>query len=80
MLEYVVEDFLEVKGSLREDRSFALRNFLSSQRIKGSYLTAVEGFYLEGHLILLDQVDPGSFRHLICVTPGDGRIRVRRLS
>ena len=79
VLEYVVGDFLEVKGSLGEKGSLFLRNYLYSQSIKESQITAVEGFYVGGQLILLDKVNPRYFRHIVCVAPVDGNIQVRRL-
>ena len=78
-LEYIVEDFLEMKGCVNEERSSALRHYLLSQQRGVCHVTSVEGFYWGRHLVLLDKIDPRYFDHLICVTPGNGRIQVRVL-
>lgn len=79
VLEYVLEDFLELKASLHPSQAKPLKEFLFSQSLDGRDLSAVEGFLLANHLVVIDPRDPAAVEHLVFLSPGDGGIRVRSL-
>jgi len=79
-LEYVLEDFLEMKASLNQEKTAALKQFLFSHPVNGHAVSSVEGVVLANHLVVIDEGDPGAIDHLIFLNPGDGRIRVKPLS
>ena len=79
-LEYALQDFLEVKASLDRRKAGPLKEFLFSQGRDGMALSAVEGLHLARQLVLIKEGDPHALRHLIFVTPYDGKFKVRQLS
>lgn len=79
-LEYVLEDYLEVKASLSPGQSVPLKKFLLAEPPQGSSVLGLEGFRLDEQLVLIDHCDPHQFKNLVFLTPGDGKIRVRALS
>ncbi len=79
MLDYVVGDFLSIKASLGEEESSVLKSYLFSRMVGNNRIVAVEGFYLGRNLVLLEKINPWDFCHLICVTPGNGKIQAREL-
>lgn len=78
-LEYVIEDFLELKAYLDPGRVQPLKDFLFAQSLEGQILINVEGFHLARQLVLIDSGDPQLLDHMVFLNPEDGQIRVKRL-
>jgi len=77
---YVLEDFLGIKAALQAKQTEPVTEFLLSQGLEEYHLTPVEGLHLPGQLILIAHINPHSVENLIFLRPGDGRVRIRRLS
>lgn len=80
MFEYAIEDYLELKACLDKRRTKSLKQFLFSQEPEGFSLSAVEGFLVAGHLVLIQPGDPDCVDNLVFLSPNDGTIRVKTLS
>lgn len=78
--EYVLQDFLELKACLGGKKTAPIKKFLFSQEPRNWSLSPVEGFCLDGHLILFQSGDPNSFKHLVFLHPDRGEIRVKMLT
>ncbi len=79
-LEYVLDDFLELKVRLDTKKTAAVKQFLLSQPWNGHPLSSVEGFLLDKHLVVFHEGDPRAVNRLIFLNPGDGRIRVKSVA
>ena len=53
--EYVLNDFLELKADVDPKRAEALKSYLLSNGKGRLTLSAVEGFRLNGHLVLIEK-------------------------
>ena len=80
MLEYVLEDFLELKASLTQPQMDPLKEFLFSRQRDGLALEEAEGFRLAEYLVLIEAEDPTRLEHLILLNPASGEICVKRIS
>ena len=78
--QYVLQDFLELKASLNGKKASPIKKFLFSQEPHDWHLSPVEGFCLDGQLILFQSGDPKSFKHLVFLNPDRGEIRVKNLA
>ena len=78
-LEYVLEDFLELKASLSTRRTAEIKNFLCSERAGGVVLALVEGLRLGKHLVVVEAHNSKGVEDVIFVKPGNGQIQIRRL-
>ena len=78
-LEYVLEDFLEIKTSLAGERMAALKQFLFSQPLNGHQVLSVEGFLLANQLVVVNEGNPHGIEHLVFLSPESGRIRVNHV-
>ena len=79
VVEYVIEDFLEMRGCLDTKEMKQVKSILLSQHARGDSVTSVEGFHLGKQLVLIVRRAPAYFEHLICVCPKKGKIRIRNL-
>ena len=79
VVEYVIEDFLELRGCLDTKEMKQAKSVLLSQKACGDNVTSVEGFHLGRQLVLIVRRAPTYFEHLICVCPKEGKIRIRKL-
>ena len=79
MLEYVLDDFLELRASLNASQAKRLKEFLLPQRLAGMSLSTIAGFILANHLVILNSTDWQTIERLVWVEPGAGRIRVKNL-
>jgi hypothetical protein len=80
MLEYVIEDFLDLKARLDAKRAKPLKKFLLSRRLQPGSLSSIEGFHLARQLVLIVPRRPHSFEHLVFLNPVNGAIQVKRIS
>lgn len=78
-LEYVLDDYLELKAGLHSSQGKPLKQFLFTQSLDGGHLSSVEGLLLANHLVVFDSGDPAAVEHLLFVSPGEGSLRVRSL-
>lgn len=78
-LEYVLDDYLEIKARLNVQKARPLKKFLFSLRARGSSIESFEGFCWNEQIVLLRGGDPQLFKHLVFLNPGDGRIQVKGL-
>lgn len=79
-LEYLVDDFLHLKGSLNREKSIQVKKLLLSRPPARLHLFSVEGFVLAGNLVLVQDLHPDEVRHLIFLRPNDGRLHIRSLA
>lgn len=80
VVEYAIEDYLEVKASLVREKTGPLKEFLFSRSLKDWEVSTVEGFHLDQQLVLIRETDPETLEHLVFLNPEDGSIRVKKLS
>lgn len=79
VLEYVLDDFLELKTSLTGELTKPIKEFLLSQCPPQTDISTLEGFRLASQLVLIDPTCRALFDHLILLNPLDGKIHVHRL-
>ena len=79
VLSYVIEDYLEIKASVKIEDSEPLKRFLLSRSSSGEGVSPVEGFLLADNLVLFDRTNPQTVQNLVFVCPGNGRMQVRPL-
>ncbi len=79
MLQYVLEDFLELKTSLVPQKAKSLKNFLLSQDLAALQLLPAEGFLLDTSLVVFGKTNPQSITHLVFVDPQTGKVQIKRL-
>lgn len=80
IIQYVVEDLLALRASVEGKKTKPLMDFLLSQETNGERVSLVEGFFVGQELILIEKKNPQNFKHLICIQPKSGTVRIRRLS
>lgn len=78
-LEYVLDDFLELKVCLDAGKTEAVKQLLFSQPLNGHQVSSIEGFLLGHQLVVFHKGDPGTLNQLIFLRPEDGKMRVKRL-
>ena len=79
ILEYVLDDFLELKASLNTNQTQLLKEFLFSRRRDGLHIFPVEGFLWAKSLVVFESRSPDEVEHLIFLNPQDGKIQVKHL-
>ena len=77
--EYVLNDFLEIKAQTDPRKAEALRNYLLSMKERNLSLTPVEGFRLNGHLVLIEKENAGTLNRLVFFNPDKGSIRIKQI-
>lgn len=77
--EYVLNDFLELEAGVDPRRAEPLRSYLFSEGEGNFTLSPIEGFRLNGYLILIDKDSPGDPRRLIFFNPDKGSFRVKEI-
>ncbi len=76
----MVEDFLELKASLVAEKTKALKEFLFSQALDDFEISAVEGFLLSNHLVLIGPNGPPAVNKVVFLNSKNGRIQIQNLS
>lgn len=79
MLEYVLEDFLELKTSLDTGRTKSLKEFLFSRSVGDGHIASLEGFLLAQSLVVFGETNLDVVEHLVFLNPEDGQIQIKRL-
>lgn len=79
VLEYVLQDFLELKADLDTSRTRPFKRFLFSLPLNGCLVKPIEGFILADHLVVLDERSPEAIGRLIFLSPGKGTFQVKHL-
>ena len=79
-LEYVLQDFLELKASLNKEKARSIQDFLFTQELDSEEFSSVEGFHVGRQLVLIEPTNPYSFKHLVSLNPTNGSIQVRPLN
>ncbi|MBI4115403.1 MAG: hypothetical protein HY447_02385 [Candidatus Omnitrophica bacterium] len=80
MLDYVIQDFLELKASLEGDKVRQIKEFLLSQDTDHAVVTPIEGFQLARQLVLVVQGSQRALKRLILVGSEDGKVEIKNLS
>ena len=75
--EYVLNDFLEIKAEVNPKRAEALKNYLLSMKERNLSLSPVEGFRLNGHLIVIEKRTLPA--KLVFFNPDKGSIRIKQI-
>lgn len=80
VLDYVLQDFLEVKTGLGVKGTEAFKKFVFSLPLDGCVVASVEGFLLSDYLVVLDRRNPSTIDRLIFLNPENGSFRVKQLN
>lgn len=77
--EYVLNDFLEIKAEINPKRAEALKNYLLSMKDRNLSLSLVEGFRLNGHLVLIEKENASTLERLVFFNPDKGLIQIKQI-
>ena len=75
----MIEDFLELRASLVAEKTKTLKEFLFSQSLEPSRISAVEGFLLSHQLVLIGPENSHLIKQVVFLTPKSGKFRVKKL-
>lgn len=76
---YVLEDFLEVKAGACPKKAKSLKTYLLSRGEKDLTLSAVEGFRLNGHLVVIEKERADAPHRLVFFNPDKGSFRIKEI-
>lgn len=79
VLDYVLQDFLELKADLDTNRTRPFKKFLFSLPLNGCLVKPIEGFILADYLVVLAKRNPEAIGRLIFLNPGNGNFQVKHL-
>lgn len=79
LVEYAVEDFLEIKAALNAGKSKAAKEFLLSNGHKDFDLSAVDGILLSERLLVLSPAGLREIKKIGFLSASSGRLEVRTL-
>ena len=77
--EYVFNDFLELKAEVNPERAQSLKAFLLAKGEKDLTLAAVDGFRINGELVLIDKEPLNRPRRIVFFNPAKGSFRVKKI-
>lgn len=77
--EYVLDDFLELKAGMDPRRTKLLKAYLLSQGRKNLALRSVEGFRLNGHLVLIEREECHRLKRVVFFNPDKGSFRIKEI-
>lgn len=75
-LEYVLDDLLELKAEVDPQKAKRLKNYLFSQKEDNVSLALVEGFRLNGHLVVIEKGE-SKLRRLVFFDPKKGSFQIK---
>ena len=80
VLKDVLEDFLEIRAFLSGRTSRPIKEFLFSRPLRRYEIHPLEGFSLDGNLVLLENGGPDPVENLVFLRPREGAIQVSRIN
>lgn len=80
LLEYVLEDFLELKAPPLQEKTKALKDLLFSHSAGSGELSLAEGFFFSKHLVVIEPCSSVPVTRVVFVRSGDGHLRLRELA
>jgi len=75
-LEYVIDDLLELKAEVDPKRAKSLKRYLLSQKDDNFSVSLVEGFRLNGHLVLIEKGE-SKLKRLVFFNPQKGSFQIK---
>lgn len=75
-LEYVLDDLLELKAEVDPKKAKSLKTYLLSQKDDNVSLSLVEGFRLNGQLVLIEKGET-KLRRLVFFNPQKGSFQIK---
>lgn len=76
----MLSDFLEIKAEINPKRAEALKSYLLNMKERNLNLSPVEGFRLNGHLVLIEKENTGELNRLVFFNPDKGSIRIKQIA
>ena len=77
--EYIFHDFLEMKAEVNPQRAESLKTYLLSKGEKEPRLVAVDGFRINGEVVLIDKEPLNPPRRIVFFNPAKGSFRVKEI-
>jgi hypothetical protein len=76
---YVLNDFLELRAGADPKKARSLKTYLLSLGEEDLTLSPVEGFRLNGHLVLIEKEKIHTPHHLVFFNPDKGSFRIKEI-
>ncbi|GEM_PF-3334065 len=76
---YVLSDFLEVKAEVDPKKSKSLKAYLLSRGERDLTLSPVEGFRLNGHLVVIEKETKDEPHRVVFFNPDKGSFRIKEI-
>lgn len=80
IVEYALEDFLEIKANLVRAKSGPLKKYLFRGKESRAELEVIDGLRLADNLILVQKESAPKLGAVVFLNPNSGSIRVQKVS